>query len=106
MKRAGEARAPSLARYSARVKPSLALSAALAYVRRVPNPGQIIDGTTLETRNLPRIQAKLGIGVSTLTGTTDPNGVVTGSIGQVYTQVVGVVVTVWVNVDGGTTWVT
>jgi len=26
------------------------------------NPGQVLDGTLLETRNLPRIQAKLGIG--------------------------------------------
>ncbi len=65
----------------------------------------MLDGTTLETRNLPRIQAKLGIGVSTLTGATDPNGVVAGVLGQIYTQVNGGV-TVWVNVDGGTTWVT
>lgn len=27
----------------------------------MPNPGQVLDGTLLETRNLPRLQQKLGI---------------------------------------------
>jgi hypothetical protein len=66
-------------------------------------------GQTLVVQELGECQRKLGIttstGLGTLTGATDPNGSVTGTIGQVYTQVVGTAVTVWVNVDGGTTWV-
>lgn len=40
-----------------------------------------------------------------LTGAADPNGVVTGAIGQIYTQVSGGAVTIWVNTTGGTVWV-
>ena len=43
-------------------------------------------------------------GVGNLTGSVNPNGTVTGAIGQIYTQVVGQVTTIWVNTDGGTTW--
>lgn len=43
-------------------------------------------------------------GVGNLTGTGDPNGVTSGALGQIYTQVVGGAVTIWVNTDGGTTW--
>lgn len=40
-----------------------------------------------------------------LTGAADPNGVVTGYIGQLYTQVAGGNAILWTNVDGVTTWV-
>lgn len=51
------------------------------------------------------ILAQLGSGgVGNLTGAVDPNGVVTGAKGQIYTQVAGAVTTIWVNIDGGTTW--
>ncbi len=44
-------------------------------------------------------------GTGTLTGAIDPNGVQTGVIGQIYSQVVGTAVTLWTNVDGATQWV-
>ncbi len=47
----------------------------------------------------------LSIGIGTLTGVSNPNEVVTGIVGQVYTQVVGAEVTVWTNTNGGTAWV-
>ncbi len=40
-----------------------------------------------------------------LTGSSDPNGSVTGSVGQIYTQVSGGVATLWINTTGGTVWV-
>lgn len=40
-----------------------------------------------------------------LTGSANPNGSVTGYIGQIYTQVVGTAVTIWTNVNGATQWV-
>lgn len=43
-------------------------------------------------------------GTGSLTGAVDPNGVVNGVLGQVYTQVVGAAVTIWVNTDGVTAW--
>jgi len=44
-------------------------------------------------------------GVGNLTGSANPNGTTSGAIGQIYTQVVGGAVTIWVNTDGGSTWV-
>lgn len=45
-------------------------------------------------------------GGGNLTGTGDPNGVVTGNKGQIYTQVFpdGTAL-IWVNVDNNKTWV-
>jgi hypothetical protein len=43
-------------------------------------------------------------GVGNLTGSVDPNGSVTGALGQIYTQVVGSSTTIWVNTNGGTAW--
>lgn len=39
-------------------------------------------------------------------GSVDPNGVVSGSLRQLYVQVNGTISIIWTNVDGGTTWVT
>lgn len=44
-------------------------------------------------------------GTGTLTGAADPNGSVSGVLGQLYSQVVGSAVTIWTNVDGATTWI-
>lgn len=60
------------------------------------------DGTTA-WNSLPYVDS--GGGLGTLTGATDPNGSVSGTIGQVYSQVVGTAVTLWTNVDGATQWV-
>ena len=45
-----------------------------------------------------------GGGLGNLTGAVDPNGVVTGKQGQIYTQVTGGTSTLWTNMDGATTW--
>jgi hypothetical protein len=45
-------------------------------------------------------------GLCTLTGAVDPNGVVTGILGQIYTEIPGDgSATLWINTDGATTWV-
>jgi hypothetical protein len=50
-------------------------------------------------------QAASSLMLPTLTGSADPNGSVTGAVGQIYTQVSGGLVTIWVNTTGSTVWV-
>jgi len=47
----------------------------------------------------------IGGGTGTLTGATDPSGILAAPIGTVYTEIAGgVLVALRVNLDGGTTW--
>ena len=64
----------------------------------LPNAEDCCDPCALQD------SATIITGVGTLTGASNPNGVLTAIIGTVYTQVVGAVVTVWVNTDGATAW--
>lgn len=49
-------------------------------------------------------KATASLVLPTLTGAVDPNGVVTGSQGQIYTQITGGTATLWINTTGGTVW--
>jgi hypothetical protein len=50
-------------------------------------------------------QAAASLLLPGLTGSVDPNGVVTGAQGQIYTQVSGGTAVLWINTTGGTVWV-
>lgn len=50
------------------------------------------------------VSSSISNGGGNLTGSVDPNGTVTGTLGQIYTQVVGSVTNIWVNIDGATAW--
>lgn len=63
---------------------------------------KIGDGVS-DWNSLPYVGGAGGTG--TLTGAIDPNGAVSGVVGQLYSQVVGTAVTLWTNVDGSTQWV-
>lgn len=58
----------------------------------------LVQGGT--TKNVPA-----SVALVTLTGIVDPNGVVTGQQGQIYTQISGGVAKLWINTTGGTVWV-
>ena len=82
----------------------------LTFTRGQENSGQrsIVVGdriaATITARTFSDIESLITASLP-LTGSVDPNGAVTGAVGQIYVQVSGGVATIWVNTTGLQVWV-
>lgn len=59
---------------------------------------------TITVKSLSDIESLITTSLP-LTGSVDPNGAVTGAVGQLYIQVSGGVATIWINTTGLQVWV-